>query len=157
MEKTWIAKFLPKDEYREKKVLYFFTEAAIIMGVLLFVYSILATYVSAVDIPGFAIAFMSWMFLIIYVSLRYTLTGIEHPDVATKKRYKKKKRATFFSSLTFFVIFLVGSLVVKGIPTDMEQTADLFIPTVLAAILFYTINYIALKKSYKKNKELLDD
>lgn len=157
MDKTWISKFLPKDEYREKRLLYFFAEAAFILGVLLFVYSLLTSFISAMDISGIVIAGLSWLFLVTYIILRTTLTGIEYPDVATEKRFKKKRRAAYFSSLTFLGIFLVSNVIVKGVPTDLEQTLDTVIPTILAAILFFFLNYLALKKSYKKNKELLDD
>ena len=157
MEKTWIAKFLPQDEYRQKRLLYFFAEATVILGGVLFVYSFLTSFISAMDVPGLAIALLSWLFIGTYITLRTTLTGIEYPDVATEKRFKKKRRAVYFSSSTFLVIFLVSNVIFKGIPTDLEQTLDLVIPTIFAATLFFILNYLALKKSYKKNKELLDD
>lgn len=157
MDKTWISKLLPKDEYREKRLLYFFAEAAVILGGLLFVYSLLASFISVMDIPGFAVAVISLLFIITYITLRTTLTGIEYPDVATEKRFKKKRRAVYYTALTFLVVFLVSNVIVKGIPTDLEQTLDMVIPTILAAILFFLLNYLALKKSYKKNKELLDE
>src|SRR5699024_11183711 len=54
MEKTWIAKLLPQDEYRQKRLLYFFAEATVILGGVLFVYSFLTSFISAMDVPGLA-------------------------------------------------------------------------------------------------------
>ena len=156
MDKTWISNLLPKDEYREKRMLYFVAEAAVILGGLLFIYSLLTSFISVMDIPGLAVATFSWLFLVTYITLRTTLTGIEYPDVATEKRFKKKKRAVQFMSLTFLVVFLVSNLIIKGLPTDVEQALDVVIPTLLAASLFFVLNYVALRKSFKKNKELMD-
>src|SRR5699024_8476697 len=61
MEKTWIAKLLPQDEYRQKRLLYFFAEATVILGGVLFVYSFLTSFISAMDVPGLAIALLSWL------------------------------------------------------------------------------------------------
>lgn len=157
MEKTWISKLLPKDEYREKRMLYFFTEAAIILGVLLVLYTVLALYIPILDIPGSIIALLSFMFLMTYITIRSILTGIEHPDVATEKRFKKQKRTSILTAISFMGIFIISSLLIKGIPSNVEDVLDIIGPAFLAAIFFFIINYVSLKKSYKKNKELLDD
>lgn len=62
VEKTWIANFLPKDEYREKRLLYFIAEAAIILGVLLFLYLIIESFITEMDIPGDMISLLSFGF-----------------------------------------------------------------------------------------------
>src|SRR5699024_12314859 len=103
MEKTWIAKLLPQDEYRQKRLLYFFAEATVILGGVLFVYSFLTSFISAMDVPGLAIALLSCLFIGTYITLSATLTGNEYPDVATGKRCKKKRRDHTCSYYTFLV------------------------------------------------------
>src|SRR5699024_7928324 len=145
------------DEYREKRMLYFFAEAVSILGALLFTLSLLMIFIPGVEIPGIAIASFSWVFLVVYITLRTTLTGIEYPDVATEKRFKKKKRAMYCTSLTFVGILRVSNIVVQGIPTDAEKLLDILAPTIITGIFFFILHYVSLKQSYKKNKELRDE
>lgn len=52
MEKTWIANLLSKDEYREKRFLYFVAESVFILSLLLFLYLIVDSFFMNLDVPG---------------------------------------------------------------------------------------------------------
>lgn len=157
MEKTWITKLLPKDEYREQRILYFIAEAAMILVGLLFIYLFVHAFIVELSISGETMALLSFLLLVTYITIRSISSGIEYPEVATKTRFKQEKRAKLFSSLIFGGIFLITHVIFKGIPSIGREILDIVIPAVLAALFFYLFQYISLKRSYKKNKDLLDD
>lgn len=157
MEKTWISNLLPKDEYREKRFLYFIAEAAFILGVLLFLYLIIGSFITEMNIPSGMMALFSFGFLVTYITLRSTLTGVEYPEIATEKRYKKEKQSKIYSSISFWIIFIIVYILLKGVPSNLEEIFDIVGPATLTALLFFILNYFSLKKSYRKNKDLMDD
>lgn len=157
MEKTWIANLLSKDEYREKRILYFVAESVLILSILLFLYLIVDSFLIDLNVPGDMMALISLGFLSIYILLRSTLTGIEYPEIATKARYKKEKRSKFYGSIRFGILFIIVYGVFKGIPANLQEVVNVIGPATLAAIFFFLLNYISLRKSYSKNRELLDD
>src|SRR5699024_911267 len=48
--------------------------------------------------------------VLLYYTLRSAFSGIEHPNVATKKSYKKQRRIVRKSILTMFVIYVTFSI-----------------------------------------------
>lgn len=157
MEKTWIANLLSKDEYREKRFLYFVAESVLILSVLLFLYLIVDSFFIDLNIPGDMMAFISLGFLSIYILLRSTLTGIEYPEIATKAGYQEEKRSKVYGAIRFGILFIIVYGVFKGIPANLQEAVNIIGPAILAAIFFFLLNYISLRKSYSKNRELLDD
>lgn len=157
MKKTWIAKLLPKDEYQEQRILYFIAEAAVLLVVFLFLYLFVNTFIIELNITGEIIGLLSFLLLVTYVTIRSISSGIEYPDVATKSRFRQEKRAKLFSSLIFGAVFLIIYIIFKGFPSSGKEIFDIVMPAVFATFFFYLFQYISLKKSYKKNKELLDD
>lgn len=157
MEKTWIANLLSKDEYREKRFLYFVAESVLILSILLFLYLIVDSFFINLNVPGDMMALISLGFLSIYILLRSTLTGIEYPEIATKARYKEEKRSKVYGSIRFGILFIIVYGVLKGIPANLQEVVNVIGPAILAAIFFFLLNYISLRKSYSKNRELLDD
>lgn len=157
MEKTWIANLLSKDEYREKRFLYFVAESILILSILLFLYLIVDSFFINLNVPGDMMALISLGFLSIYILLRSTLTGIEYPEIATKARYKEEKRSKVYGSIRFGILFIIVYGVLKGIPANLQEVVNVIGPAILAAIFFFLLNYISLRKSYSKNRELLDD
>lgn len=157
MEKTWIANLLSKDEYREKRFLYFVAESVLILSILLFLYLIVDSLLIDLNVTGDMMALMSLGFLSIYILLRSTLTGIEYPEIETKARYKKEKRSKVYGSIRFGILFIIVYGVFKGIPANLQEVVNVIGPATLAAIFFFLLNYISLRKSYSKNRELLDD
>ncbi|MDW0110221.1 hypothetical protein [Sporosarcina aquimarina] len=157
MEKTWVANLLSKDEYREKRFLYFVAESVLILSILLFLYLIVDSFLIDLNVPGDVMALISLGFLSIYILLRSTLTGIEYPEIATKVRYKKEKRSKVYGSIRFGILFIIVYGVFKGIPANLQEVVNVIGPATLATIFFFLLNYISLRKSYSKNRKLLDD
>lgn len=157
MEKTWISTLLPKDEYREKRLLYFIAEAVFILGIFLFIYLIFESYITKMNISGDMLALFSVVFLSIYITLRSIFTGIEYPEFATKKQYKEEKRKKIYTSIKFWFIFIILFTLFKGIPTNSKEIFNLIGTATIAAIVLFILNYFSLKKSYEKNKDLLDN
>lgn len=157
MEKTWIANLLSKDEYREKRFLYFVAESVLILSILFFLYLIIDSFLIDLNVAGDMMALISLGFLSIYILLRSTLTGIEYPEIATKERYKEEKRSKAYESIRFGILFIIVYGVFKGIPANLQEAVNVIGPAILAAIFFFLLNYISLRKSYSKNRELLDD
>lgn len=157
MGKTWLTYLLPKDEYREQRLLYFIAEAAVILVALLFIYLGINTLVSDLHFSGEMIGLLCFTFLVTYITIRSISSGIEYPEVATKTRFKQENRAKIFSSIIFGVIFLLIQIAFKGFPTNGAEIFDVVPITVLSALFFYLFQYISLRRSFKKNKELMDD
>ncbi len=94
---------------------------------------------------------------ILYYTLRSTFSGIEHPNVATKKSYKKQRRAVRTSILTMFVMYLTFSIGNKLLFSPDQSWVEIFAISIVFIILFFTLEMVSLKKSYKKNREIVDD
>src|SRR5699024_3785858 len=132
-------------------------EAAIILGGLLFLYLMVTSFITTIDISGDIIALISFGFLLTYIVLRYSFTGIEYPEVATEKRYQKEKRSKIYFSIYFWIVFGIINTISNSIPANLEEILDIVGPATIAAVFFFVLNYLSLKKSYRKNKDLLDD
>lgn len=157
MEKTWIANLLSTDEYREKRFLYFVAESVLILSTLLFLYLIVDSLFINLNVSGDIMALITLGFFCVYILLRSTLTGIEYPEIATKARYKEEKCSKVYGSIRFGILFIIVYGIFKGIPANLQEVIDVMGPAILAAIFFFLLNYISLRKSYRKNRELLDD
>lgn len=157
MEKTWIAYFLSDDEYREKRLLYFVAESVFILGILLFLYLIVDSFFVILNVPGNMMALLCLVFLSTYTLMRSTLTGIEYPEIATKAQYKVEVRSKVYGAIRFGVIFILVYLVFKGMPSNLSEAINIVGPATLATVFFFILTYISLRKSYSKNKDLLDE
>ena len=109
------------------------------------------------NISGDMLALFSVVFLSIYITLRSIFTGIEYPEFATKKQYKEEKRKKIYTSIKFWFIFIILFTLFKGIPTNSKEIFNLIGTATIAAIVLFILNYFSLKKSYEKNKDLLDN
>ncbi|WP_026674036.1 hypothetical protein [Alkalihalobacterium bogoriense] len=147
--KSWITPLLPHDEYKEKRILFFFAEG----GLLLFlsiVIMLVSSYFFTIGLR-FGLFFPIAIFLL-YVTARYTFAGIEYPFIASEKAYKREFRLIIVRTITFVIIFFLLYLLLVDIQQEWRDVVGLV--TVVSIVTFLT-NYISLKMSYKKNKELL--
>ncbi len=157
MENSWLSKFLPKDEYKEKRMLYFIAESAIILATLLFLFVLLNNYSLYGSSNTGTLALLSLGFIVAYILLRYILSGIEYTEVTSEKRYSKEKKAIINRSFVFLIILIFAYALIDGIPSDITE---IFIPLSSAffiALFMYFVSYTSLKRSFKKNKDILDD
>ena len=157
MVKSWVSILLPDDEYKEKKILYFLAEASIVLLVFL-----LISFGLHVVNPhwNFGIKVVTGSGIVIfacYVLFRYTFSGIEYTDIGTEKEYTKEKGVITFRAFTFAVTFFVLYTLFLGLPNSGVQWFDSIGLFVTVGIMMFLINYISLKRSFKKNKSLVDD
>lgn len=150
--KSWITFLLPEDEYKERKMLFFFAEA----GVFLFaVLSVLLVTNNYFTFDAGTVLLLGVALFLFYITARYMFAGIEYTDVMSEKAYKKQVKVTFVRSLSFLAIFVVLYAIFLGIPSDRGEWLDVIGISVITAIIMFVTTYISLKRSYKKNKELL--
>ncbi len=149
--KSWISLFLPKDEYKEKKILYFFGEGSVLL-MLYLIFMLLG--LSWFQLDGQTIVLIGIMIFLFYVTLRYIFSGIEYTEVSTKSQYKKELK--FISIRSIFALFgyALMYLLLEGIPSTTEAWIDLIVLTICFSVVWGIISYISLKSSYKKNKDL---
>ncbi|NIK12123.1 DUF3278 domain-containing protein [Alkalibacillus almallahensis] len=150
--KSWISFLLPDDEYKEKRVLYFFAEGGILLLFTLVGLLILNNYF---HLDAETALLMAIAVFLIYVTGRYTLSGIEYTDIATVGAYSKELRHIMFKTSSFAGIFILLYLVFIGVPSSQNEWIDIIGILVVFSLFWFLTNYISLKRSYKKNKELL--
>ncbi|WYP27339.1 hypothetical protein NSQ54_04280 [Alkalihalobacillus sp. FSL W8-0930] len=149
--KSWLSIFLPDDEYKRERVIYFLAEG----GVLLLLYFVGALLISRLipsqNLTGQLVVLIGFGLYATYTTLRYSLSGIEFADVIEPNHFKKQQRKLFKQSIGFFVIFLMISLL-----SHFDNLLPTIVIALVASMLLYVLNYTSLKRSYTKNKELID-
>ncbi|MCM3033104.1 hypothetical protein [Niallia sp. MER 6] len=155
-QKSWLSKVLPKDEYKEKKMLYYIAESAVLLAILLFIYALINNFSLYGGSASGTVTLLSLCFLVAYVLIRYIMSGIEYPDIIIERRFKKEKQAIINRSLIMMVLIAVMLVVIQGIPSNMTSSVQLFLPAIFISFINFIISYTSLKKSYHKNIDLLD-
>ena len=150
--KSWISFLMPVDEYKEKRMLYFFAEGGILLFLSLVLMMIGNKYFS-LDVEFILLSAI--ILFILYVFARYIVAGIEYTEVATEMAYKKELRVILVKSSTFLVGYTLLYLLFVGIPSSQSDWINLIGVSLCVSIVMFLINYISLKRSYNKNKELL--
>ena len=152
--KSWLSFLLPDDEYREKKALYFLSEGSVILLLFLIGIFIINRYVPNLQIDlEFSLFIAIWIF-IGYVFLRYIISGMEYTDISTEKAYKRQLKVIFIKSCGFVIIFNLLYPVFM-LPNSISEWFEIIAVSVIGGLILFLLDYISLKKSYKKNKELL--
>ncbi|GAA5417389.1 hypothetical protein Pryu01_02452 [Paraliobacillus ryukyuensis] len=157
MEKSWLSKFLPNDEYKERKMVYFIAESAVILALLLVVFALINNYSLYGNSTTGTITLLALFFFIAYILVRYTLSGIEYTEVTTKTKYTKERKAILTRSIVSIILIVIFSIVIQGIPANLSESADIVGPAILIGIFTFFGNYTSLRKSYNKNRNLLDE
>ncbi|MGC8230921.1 DUF3278 domain-containing protein [Pseudobacillus badius] len=150
--KSWISFLLPNDEYKEKKMLYFFSEGAIILFLSLIVMIVCNKYFN-LDVETALLAALA--IFLFYVSGRYIVSGIEYTDISTERAYRKEFRVIFIRTIRFVVIFMALYLIFINVPTRLDKWFEILGLLISISVVWFLSSYISLKRSYKKNKELL--
>lgn len=86
--KTWLKIFLPDDEYKERQMLIFLAEAAVVQVVL--VLALMMIDQLFFPMTSKLMLVICLFSIILYVGVRYIFSGIEYTEVSTEKEYKKQ-------------------------------------------------------------------
>lgn len=159
MKKSWISVLLPDDEYKQRKMVYFFAESSlIILAVLIILFGLIQMFPSW-DLGTDHVLGICIITFLLYVGGRYTFSGIEFTEIATEKEFQKEKRRIILKSITFVVIFFVLYLLFYGIPEAGAKAKwlEILVLVPLGSFFMFLSSYISLKQSYNKNKDILDD
>ncbi|MCF3943689.1 DUF3278 domain-containing protein [Oceanobacillus alkalisoli] len=150
--KSWISFLLPDDEYKEKKMLYFYAEGAIILFLSLIVMMICNNFF---NLEAETVLLAAIAIFLFYVTGRYMIAGIEYTDIATKHAYKKELRNISVRTIGFVVIFFALYLIFVNIPSSLHKWGELLGLLISVSTVCFLSSYISLNRSYKKNKKLL--
>ncbi|WP_121639432.1 hypothetical protein [Virgibacillus sp. Bac330] len=155
MKRSFIYVFLPEDEYKQMRIITILAEAAVIVSTLLMLCLFAGSWFNW-HMEGYLTAFFIFTFILFYTFLRYILSGMEYAEIAGEANYIKAKRKVYSQSIRFGIVFIIIMFVSKGIPNDWIDALDIVGPSILATCFYFIFDRISLKKSYKKNKDLLD-
>ncbi|MFC7321281.1 hypothetical protein [Halobacillus campisalis] len=128
-----------------------------ILAIALFVYAVVLSITQSEGLPASLISLVSFGFIGTYSTIRFAVLGMELTDVVSSKDYVRGKRKVWKTPIGIGAVYAIITLLHKGIPKNTEQTLDIAGPAVLIAVLLFFLNFTSLKKSYKKNKELIHD
>lgn len=153
--KTWLSIFLPNDEYKERQMLIFMAEAAVIQVVIALVLLIITQLF--LPLPSKFILVICIFSIILYAGIRYIFSGIEYTDISTENEYKKQVKVLRGKSIGFAVLYVVLSFMFQlfGFFEGSVNILDFFIVSVISAVFLFGTQYISLRKSYLKNRDLM--
>lgn len=146
--------FLPSDEYKRNKIKGFFSEALLLVIIVNFFLLISIQFYNKDFINNEFFAFINIAIPAGYILIRYILSGIEYTAIFTSTDYSKENKRLVKNSFKFFVMFALLTLIFKGIPTNLKETTEILGVALIAAIILMIINWLSLKLSYKKNRNL---
>lgn len=150
--KSWISFLIPNDEYKEKRILYFFSEG----GILLFLCLIVAVFCNKYfNISEGTLLLFPIAIFLCYITTRYITSGIEYTDIVTDYAYKKEIKIILTRTSSFVVGFLLFYILLVGVPRNLDEWIEIIGLLFFVILLWFFSSFISLNKSYKKNKELL--
>lgn len=145
-----------QDEYIIQKKNQFKIEGlSIILAVL--VINVLQGFIRDAVLSHVILSLLILLFFASYYTLRSIFSGIEYPDVASKNKYKQKRKEVTAYVAIAYIIFLTLSIGDKLIFHPNKEWLDIFGVSTIFLILLFLINYFGVKKSYEKNKDINDD
>lgn len=150
--RTWLSFLLPKDEYKQNRIVYFFAEGGILLFLSLIIMIVIHNFITLTVELVMLIAVVVFSF---YVFGRYIFSGIEYADVATEKAYKKEIKNILVKTSIFLLLFFIGTIMIIGLPSSIHNWFDTLFLAILTGFLWFITSFVSLKRSYKKNKELL--
>lgn len=155
MTKSFLNFLLPNDEYKKEQLLYFLAEAA----VLAIVFSVLLAVINHYFIQaGLTTALLLIpVFMLLYIHFRYTFAGIEHTTIFTNNAYKKKRRSMLLQAIGSGVMFFILLTIFGGFPASSNDWYNNISVSLLFMLFLFLVNFLSLRSSYKKNKDILED
>ena len=98
--------------------------------------------------------------IVLYVVFRYILSGIEYTDITTVEAYRKQMKVLRVKSIGFVVIVFVVTVIMEVFEIvsffdSKENTLEFVLFFVILGVFKFLTEYISLRKSYLKNKDLV--
>ncbi|MCM2678002.1 hypothetical protein [Alkalicoccobacillus plakortidis] len=149
--RSWVSFLLPNDEYKREQILYFLTEGAFVL-ILYLVGILLVGDLLPILLTPQLVALIGLGLYCLYTTLRYTFSGIEFTDIARHEDYQKQVKVISVRSIGFLFTFLLLSFLFMN-NSDWLSSSIL---ALIASMFLFTLNYLSLRRSYRKNKEILD-
>jgi purine-cytosine permease-like protein len=144
------------DEYVEQRKTQFKIEGLyIILGVLIL--NILQGIITGNLADHVLLSFGIVSFFAVYYLLRKVFTGLEYPDIASEKGYKKKRKEVLTLWLTTFVIFVTLNIGQKLLFSPEREWIEIIGLSALFLLFLFLIEYFSVKRSYKKNQDIGSD
>ncbi|MFP7477128.1 hypothetical protein [Terribacillus saccharophilus] len=155
MEKTWIGFLLPDDEYKRKNILVYFAEAAILQLVAVVALIVLSHFEF---IPLISVIVLIGMLFgtIAYIWIRYILSGMEFAEIMTEKAYRRERKGIVMKSTSFLLLMCTSVSLLYIFGATTVPLIEGLIVSFIAALLLFLTNYVSLKRSYRKNRELIN-
>ncbi|QXE01628.1 hypothetical protein [Terribacillus sp. DMT04] len=155
MEKTWIRFLLPDDEYKRRNIMSYFAEAAILqLGVLVIMLILART--GLISMEGELVLLLLLFGSAAYIGIRYILSGMEYTDIMTEKAFQKERKRIVVKSITFFLFFVGAYFLINLSETISTSPIDILGLGITTAVILFITDYASLRRSYQKNKELID-
>lgn len=156
MEKSWLSAILPSDEYKHKRILYFLGEAAVLNLIVLLTFFFLNRLFPHWNLSLEVGLGVSLIVFIFYVATRYMFSGMEYADVTTETSFKLERKKILLRSMTFISLYLLVYMIFIGVPRSEGQWSEILGLVLLIGFVYSIYSYISLKRSYNKNRSLLD-
>ncbi|SDC44726.1 hypothetical protein SAMN05421663_102448 [Terribacillus halophilus] len=155
MEKTWIRFLLPEDEYKRRTMLVYFAEAAILQLIAVIALIVISRF-ELIPLDGVIVLMLMMFGTVAYVWIRYILSGMEFAEIMTEKAYRRERKLVVVKSSTYFLVFngMISLYYLFG-PMEVSLVEGLMVSS-LGALLLFVTNFISLRRSYQKNRELID-
>lgn len=154
MKESWVTMFLPNDEYKERRMLYFIAEAFVLFIGFLGVVVLLNRFSGIFNTESSYILLSVIAILSLYVWIRYILSGMEYTNVVEKSEYKIELRKLIGSTSKFAVLFAGVAIALKVTGAVIYSWVDLLAMTLLSNGLLLVAQFISLQRSFRKNREL---
>lgn len=155
MEKTWIRFLIPDDEYKRRNMLVYFAEAAILQLIAMIVLLVTSRFKPSLIDSEIALLCLPFG-TIAYIWIRYILSGMEFAEIMTEKAYRREKKQVMVKSLTYFLVFNGLILLYYALGKMSVSLIEGLIVSSAGALLLFVTNFISLRRSYQKNRELID-
>lgn len=150
---SWLTLFLPKDEYKQKRLFHFLAEAA----ALSILYSIAMIGLSLRWSLDTSLTLLGGLgLMLLYVLARYVLSGMEYTEVFTKKEYHQQLKKIVGQTLGFVVIYFLVYSVMTSFPSTRTEWVEFGGFLGLLAFFYFGIHYLSLRRSFTKNRHALD-
>src|SRR5690606_11014122 len=119
--------------------------------------SLIVTFVCSrfINLDTKTVLFLHIGLFVIYILGRYITSGIEFTNIATKQENKKELKVVVMKSAGFTAIFILVYPIISGAPASISEWLGVLGFSTLAGFMMFFINFVSLKRSYNRNRELI--